>query len=135
MRAFKLKRVTLPPPPPERLPCEACKGFRADIRAQVGDALVPLCWVCAHHVVEHGTSVLKAAAAGCQCLPWQIYPDRPTFEHADAEFTKPCTAEDWLRESALSEAARELMKQVIGNMSPEQRALLLSGMTPSKGSK
>ena len=99
MKAFDLKRVTAPPPPPEPKLCVACKGFRAECVVPVGEGSVPMCWLCAHHVVDHECALHDAATAECECLPHEVYPGRPAptvdeliqermrFQHGDVEVT------------------------------------------------
>lgn len=60
------------------LGCVACKVFRPEVLLRG----VALCWICAHHVVDHGTVVEHAAAGQCECLPGEIYP--PDFFSARA---------------------------------------------------
>lgn len=63
-------------PPVEKEVCAACETFTPELLVPVGDAAVPMCWLCAHHVVEHGTAPHHAHAAECECTPQEIYPDR-----------------------------------------------------------
>lgn len=73
-----LKRVEQPVPvEPAYKICVACKTFRAECLVPVGDAAEPMCWLCAHHVVEHDADVCRASTAECDCTPHVIYPDRP----------------------------------------------------------
>lgn len=76
MKLSDLKRVPPPPPAPERKLCAACKGLAAECYCPVGEASAPMCWLCAHHVVDHGAELYEAATAECECLPHQIYPHR-----------------------------------------------------------
>lgn len=75
-RAWDLERVPPPPPPPEPKLCAACKGYRAECVAPVGEGSMHLCWLCAHHVVDHGVAPELAITAECECLPHEIYPGR-----------------------------------------------------------
>jgi hypothetical protein len=74
----KLQR--LPPfketPPIAKEACAACEAFAPECLVPVGDAAVPMCWLCAHHVVEHNTAPHHAYAAECECTPQEIYPHR-----------------------------------------------------------
>ncbi len=76
MRAFNLPRITPPPPPPEPETCGACKAYRAECVAPVGEGSMALCWLCAHHVVDHGVAPGLATTAECECTPDKIYPGR-----------------------------------------------------------
>lgn len=70
-----LKRV-LPPKPVARKACVACGAFAAECEVPVGEGAAPMCWNCAHHVVDHGVPLHEAMTAECECTPDQIYPDR-----------------------------------------------------------
>ena len=35
-----------------------------------------MCWICAHHVIEHGWAINEALDAKCGCLPEAIYPEK-----------------------------------------------------------
>jgi hypothetical protein len=50
--------------------------FAPECLVPVGDTAVPMCWLCAHHVVEHGTPLNDAPEAECDCMPQDIYPHR-----------------------------------------------------------
>jgi hypothetical protein len=56
--------------------CVACKAFVAECNAPVGEGSAPMCWLCAHHVVDHNVPLHEAAEARCECTPEQIYPVR-----------------------------------------------------------
>lgn len=58
--------------PPES--CRACKTFAPEVLVPDGDEAVPMCWLCAHHVAEHGTPMEHAHEGECECLPAEIYP-------------------------------------------------------------
>lgn len=62
------------PPPVEKVACRSCKTFAAECEAPVGEGSIPMCWICAHHVVEHGKPVEHAYVGECECLPSEIYP-------------------------------------------------------------
>lgn len=64
------------PPPRERECCRACKTFAPEVLVPDGDESIPMCWLCAHHVVEHGTVIEHAHCAECECSPQMIYPLR-----------------------------------------------------------
>lgn len=72
---MKLKPYREPEPKP-RKGCVACQTFAPECIVPVGDASAPMCWLCAHHVVEHNVPVSKAYNAECECLPQAIYPHR-----------------------------------------------------------
>lgn len=86
MKTFDLERVVTPPAPVPKL-CVACKGFRAECVVPVGKASAAMCWLCAHHVVDHGCEPYRAMTAECECLPHQVYPGRepPTVDELIAE--------------------------------------------------
>ena len=54
--------------------CVACKSFRAECHAPIGEDSAALCWLCAHHVVDHEAALHEAATAQCECTPDQVYP-------------------------------------------------------------
>lgn len=81
--AWKLPRVPPPPPQPEPPLCAACQGMRAECVAPVGETSMPLCWLCAHHVVDHGVAPGLAMTAECECLPEEIFPDRLRIKLVD----------------------------------------------------
>jgi hypothetical protein len=62
--------------------CVACKAFVAECMAPVGEGSAAMCWLCAHHVVDHDVSLHEAAEARCECTPEQIYPKRVIKERA-----------------------------------------------------
>ncbi len=64
------------PPPPEKQACCACETFAPEVLVPIGDAAVPMCWLCAHHVVDHDVAPHHAHAAECECTPQEIYPHR-----------------------------------------------------------
>ncbi len=63
-------------PPPERASCRACRTFAPECLVPVGDDALPMCWLCAHHVIEHDVALQAAHSAECDCLPQAIYPNR-----------------------------------------------------------
>lgn len=75
MKLGGLPRIPPPPPPPEPVVCVACRTMRAECEAPVGEGTAPMCWVCAHHVVQHGATLEEALEYECDCSPWEIYPD------------------------------------------------------------
>ncbi len=139
MKTFELKRVPPPDPPPPPKLCVACKGFRAECIVPVGEASAPMCWICAHHVVDHNCAPHDAATAECECLPHEIYPSRtpPTvdeliaermrYQHGDVDYSKPMSCEDLLRGSSLSDACRERARDTVRNMTAGQRAVITHG--------
>ncbi len=62
------------PPPPEKQACRACKTFVPELLVPMGDEAVPMCWLCAHHVVEHEASMQAAPSACCECSHNEIFP-------------------------------------------------------------
>lgn len=83
--AWNLPKVPPPPPPPEPKPCAACKGMRAECVAPIGESSAALCWLCAHHVVDHECTLESAVTNECDCLPHEIYPGRGVVELSNAE--------------------------------------------------
>lgn len=144
MKAWDLPRIPPPPPPPEPKMCVACKGMRAECVVPIGESSAPMCWLCAHHVVDHGCEPHEAVTHECECLPHQIYPgrNRPldmsnyfevsradlyksvSLEHGDVDRTKPRTLEEVLRGSSLSNARRE---DVMKHATPAQRKVIENG--------
>lgn len=55
--------------------CASCKAFAPDCIVPVGDGGYPMCWLCAHHVVEHEVCVEHAFVGECDCGPDDIYPE------------------------------------------------------------
>lgn len=87
------------PPPVEKEACAACEAFAPECLVPVGDAAVPMCWLCAHHVIEHGTAPHHAHAAECECTPREIYPNRTPplrLEHGDVDYSKKRDPKDYL---------------------------------------
>lgn len=90
MRSRDLKRIPPPKPAPPRKLCVACQAFAAECEAPIDEGSAPMCWLCAHHVVDHGVTLHEAAEARCECLPHQIYPDRDNpFKITDFEMPRP----------------------------------------------
>jgi hypothetical protein len=59
----------------EKPSCVSCRTFAPDCLVPVGDdESVQMCWLCAHHVVEHEVAVHHAHAGECECVPGNIYP-------------------------------------------------------------
>jgi hypothetical protein len=71
------------PVPVEREACHACKTFAPECLVPDGDEALPMCWLCAHHVIDHNTSIASAHCAECECTPREIYPKR-VFEEPGA---------------------------------------------------
>jgi hypothetical protein len=69
-------------PKNEKRVCVACKAFVAECMAPVGEGSAAMCWLCAHHVVDHEVPLHEAAEARCECTPDQIYPVRVLQERA-----------------------------------------------------
>lgn len=58
----------------EKPACHACKAMAPTCNAPVGEGSLPMCWLCAHQVVEHGWSLEQAGRELCGCLPRDIFP-------------------------------------------------------------
>ena len=78
--SVKLKHLKpfVEPPPLEKEACASCETFAPECLVPVGDAAVPMCWLCAHHVIEHDVAPHHARVAECECVPGEIYPSRST---------------------------------------------------------
>ncbi len=63
-------------PPVTRAACVCCKTFAPECLVPVGDEALPMCWLCAHHVIEHDAHPTAAHCAECECTPQEIYPRR-----------------------------------------------------------
>lgn len=70
MKSRKLPRYHAPARG-ESPACAACRAFVPECVYQ-GRAL---CWLCAHHIVDHGCSLHAAPMGECECLPEAIYPE------------------------------------------------------------
>lgn len=68
--------------------CGACKAFESECMVPVfdGDSM-PMCWLCAHHVVDHEVPICEAMDAECECAPGDIYPRHSA--HARARLQQP----------------------------------------------
>lgn len=66
----ELKRYVEPPP---RL-CLACKTYKPDCLVPMDDGEARMCWLCAHHHVEHEKPLHECATAQCECSPVDVYP-------------------------------------------------------------
>lgn len=73
MKARELP-LFIPPPPVEPPACGCCKVFRPECIVPMGDGALPMCWLCAHHVVEHNCTLEEAVEHECECLPTEIFP-------------------------------------------------------------
>jgi hypothetical protein len=73
VKSHKLARFVAPPPPPKPV-CAACKSWTPEVTVPVGDGAIDLCWLCAHHHVDHGASLRQAPEARCECTAAEIYP-------------------------------------------------------------
>lgn len=89
--------------------CGACGTFAPECLVPVGELAVPMCWLCAHHVVEHDAPLAAAHCAECECTPREIYPhrvfDEPGQVTAQPEPLSPRAAE---REKILHSSSKEL---------------------------
>ncbi len=133
MKTFDLKRVPPPPPAPEAKLCVACKGFRAECVVPVGESSAPMCWLCAHHVVDHERAPHDAATAECECLPHQVYPGRepPTVDELISERLRLMPDDVLLPgEPSFMAAVRQHTKEVIASMTRAQRIAFLNGGAP-----
>ncbi len=67
----------VPPPPPPKTVCFACKLWTPECWVPLPDALggsQPMCWICAHYVVEHDMAPEHAHCGECEHTPAEIYP-------------------------------------------------------------
>lgn len=69
--------------------CVACKAYVAECMVPVGEGSAAMCWLCAHHVVDHETPVHEAMTAECECTPDKIYPVRVLQQRAAAGLEMP----------------------------------------------
>lgn len=102
------------PPLREKRSCSACGVFAPECLVPVGDVAKPMCWVCAHFVVEHES---EPVGATCSCPPSAIYPGRADAEAPAKEAPRPtdrATEREALlkSETRLREWAREAHKQM-----------------------
>jgi hypothetical protein len=73
VKSHKLARFVAPPPPPKPV-CAACKAWSPEVTVPAGEGAIDLCWLCAHHHVDHGVSLRQAPEAQCECTAAEIYP-------------------------------------------------------------
>ncbi len=64
------------PPVVEKPKCASCEVFQPEVLVPMGEGSLSMCWLCAHHVVEHNTSVQHARVGQCECSLEEIYPQR-----------------------------------------------------------
>lgn len=76
MKTETLLTFTAPAFSTETPVCAACKVWIPECLVPVGDGSKGMCWMCAHHVVDHLISVDRAGAAVCKCRKDQIFPRR-----------------------------------------------------------
>lgn len=70
-------RPVVQPKPAQKIGCVACKGaYAAECNVPIGDGSAKMCWLCAHHVVDHDVPLHEAMEARCECKPEDIYPAR-----------------------------------------------------------
>lgn len=78
MKVGSMKTSDLPlfkaPPTVDKPHCRSCKAFAPECLVPVGDGAAPMCWLCAHHVVDHDCPVEDAWKNECECMPEDIYP-------------------------------------------------------------
>lgn len=55
--------------------CCGCKEFRPDCQVPNGDGILLMCWICAHHFIDHEQPLHKLLHADCECLPEAVYPE------------------------------------------------------------
>lgn len=104
--------------------------FAPELLVPMGDEAVPMCWLCAHHVVEHETPMDQTSDARCECLPWEIYPDRAPvvdegdviavpsdfcLEHGDVDRTKMQPG-DWMTGHFYNPASKTIDTHVRGEV-------------------
>lgn len=104
---MKLKPYIEPPPRPKKA-CAACNTFAPECLAPVSDTAVPMCWLCAHHVVDHDVPVTEAYKAECDCPPHEIYPGRAPAAPVEPEVSEP-TLREVEREKLLSGPPQKLV--------------------------
>ena len=55
--------------------CVSCKEFRPDCEVPHGDGTIRMCWLCAHHFIDHEQPLHLCCEAECECLPEAVYPE------------------------------------------------------------
>lgn len=73
MKSHGLERFVAPPPTPAPT-CAACKAYRPEVVVPLGEGALELCWLCAHHHVDHGVPLSECAEAQCEHTGAEIYP-------------------------------------------------------------
>lgn len=120
MKSHKLARYVAPPPPPKPT-CNACKAYAPEVIVPLGEGAIELCWLCAHHHVDHGVPLSECPTSErCEHAPHEIYPSR-----------KP----DALIAKAENRAQAIEQLQATGMPRQEAKALtytMVHGMGPSK---
>lgn len=83
MKKIEALSLFVPPPVAEKPSCTSCKTFAPECLV----AGKPVCWVCAHHVVEHHAALEHAYVGECACPAHEIYPGRLPlpFDVSDVE--------------------------------------------------
>lgn len=78
MKSHGLQRFAAPPPPPPPK-CQAPQCEMApDVVVPLGEGAINLCWLCAHHHVDHGVPLSQCATSErCEHTPDEIYPRAP----------------------------------------------------------
>jgi hypothetical protein len=106
----KLKPVEQPRPEPAKYKmCASGCAFRAECYVPVGDGSATMCWLCAHHVVEHGCAVSSARVAECECPPQDVYPHRAHEAPPEREVVEPESPRAVERDRLLSGPPKNLI--------------------------
>lgn len=72
-RKLKPFRAASPQPKPS---CAACGAFAPECMVPFDDdTMQPMCWQCAHQVVDHGQRMTDAPSRTCKCKLEAIYPE------------------------------------------------------------
>lgn len=77
MKSHRLARFVTPPPPPRpRCNAPGCE-MAPEVVLPLGQGAIDLCWLCAHHHVDHGVPLSECATSeACEHTPDEIYPGR-----------------------------------------------------------
>lgn len=87
MKIEDLERINKPVARPVKS-CVACKAFAAECIVPIGEASAAMCWICAHHIIEHECRITEAGSAKCKCPPHKIYPDRAVNDRRSRSKTR-----------------------------------------------
>lgn len=93
-------------------PCTACRAFVAECQTPIGEGSAPTCWLCAHHIVEHGRALEDAMHGQCECLPEDVYPASVITRQRLAGLTSRGAADVERGRSRLNDLQRRYVKHL-----------------------